>query len=111
VALGYQALAITLHERQLDLEPFRSYASERGLVLIRGIERTVEGRHVLLLNFDRRSEDVETFSDLARLKQEQRGLVSPRIRTIRRGRVFSASWIAMAISSTPSNSTPCSRRR
>lgn len=74
-ACGYNALAITLHDRQLDLRQLTPYAAERGLVLIPGIERTVEGRHVLLLNFDRRAEDVQTFSDIARLKLDQAGLV------------------------------------
>src|SRR5262245_55522571 len=74
-ALGYGALAITLHERQLDLRPFDGYAAERGIVLIRGIERTIEGRHVVLLNVSRATEDVDTFRDLARLKSRERGLV------------------------------------
>jgi predicted metal-dependent phosphoesterase TrpH len=73
--LGYQAVAITLHERQLDVTPFRSYAAERGIVLIPGLERSIEGRHVLLLNFRRGAEDVQTFEDLARLRRRERGLV------------------------------------
>jgi predicted metal-dependent phosphoesterase TrpH len=72
-ALGYGALAITLHERQLDISTLRPYATERGVVLIPGIERTIEGRHVLLLNFRDGAEDVHTFGDLARLKQRHRG--------------------------------------
>ena len=73
--LGYGALAVTLHDRQLDVRPLETYAMERGIVLIPGIERTVEGRHVLLLNFERGAEDVETFEDLRRLKQQEPGLV------------------------------------
>ena len=73
--LGYQAVAITLHDRQLDLRPFTSYAGERGITLIPGIERTIEGRHVLLLNFSSATESVHSFDDLARLKSRERGLV------------------------------------
>jgi predicted metal-dependent phosphoesterase TrpH len=73
--LGYGALAITLHERQLDVAPLAPYAAERGLTLIPGVERTIEGRHVLLLNFRRGAEDVNTFDDLARLRQREAGLV------------------------------------
>lgn len=73
--LGYDAMAITLHERQLDLRRFAPYAAERRIVLIPGVERTIEGRHVLLLNFARGSEDVRTFADLARLKARVPGLV------------------------------------
>ena len=74
-SLGYDALAITLHERQLNVDHITGYAADRGLVLIPGVERTVEGRHVLLLNFATGADDVRTFRDLARLKTEQPGLV------------------------------------
>jgi predicted metal-dependent phosphoesterase TrpH len=74
-ALGYQALAITLHDRQLDVREYGSFAAERGVTLIPGIERTIQGKHVLLLNFSRASEDVRTFDDLAALKRREAGLV------------------------------------
>ena len=74
-ALDYQALAITLHEHQLDIGPLTAYAAERGIVLIPGIERSVESRHVLLLNFKSGTEEVQTFEDLARLKRRRQGLV------------------------------------
>ena len=75
-ALGYDALAITLHNRQFDVRPLAGYAAERGIVLIPGVERTVEGRHVLLLNFPAASaEAVQSFDDLAELKRTHRGLI------------------------------------
>ena len=73
--LGYDALAITLHEHQLDLRRFLPYAAERGIVLIPGVERTVEGRHVLLLNYKSGTEQVRSFADLAALKRRASGLV------------------------------------
>jgi len=73
--LGFDALAVTLHERQLDPAPWRSYAEARGIILIPGIERTIEGRHVLLLNFTRAAESVQFFDELARLKQLESGIV------------------------------------
>jgi predicted metal-dependent phosphoesterase TrpH len=75
-AHGYQALAVTLHDRQLDLTPFAGCARERGVVLIPGIERTICGKHVLLLNFSAAAtEAVRSFDDVRRLKQRERGLV------------------------------------
>jgi len=74
-ALGYDALAVTLHNRQLDLRPLKPYAAERGIVLIPGVERTIAGKHVLLLNFDRGADEVASFDDLARLKRRSGGLV------------------------------------
>lgn len=73
--LGYDALAITLHDCQLDVAPYVEYASTRGIVLIPGIERTIEGRHVLLLNYSPAAEAVDTFDALARLRERERGLV------------------------------------
>ena len=73
--LGYGGLAITLHDRQLDVRPYAAYARFRGVTLIPGIERTIEGKHVLLLNFSRATEDVKTFDDLARLRASEGGLV------------------------------------
>jgi predicted metal-dependent phosphoesterase TrpH len=73
--LGYQALAITLHERQLDVARFRDYARERGIVLVAGVERTIQGKHVLLLNFPARADQIDTFEQLAALKACSDGLV------------------------------------
>jgi predicted metal-dependent phosphoesterase TrpH len=73
--LGYDALAITLHDHQLDLAPWTELAAARGLLLIPGVERTIEGRHVLLINYSPRAEEVATFAELADLKREERGLV------------------------------------
>jgi predicted metal-dependent phosphoesterase TrpH len=74
-ALGYQALAVTLHDRYFDPGPFASYAKERGLVLLPGIERTIGRCHVLLINFGPECASVHTFDDIARLKQFGPGLV------------------------------------
>lgn len=74
-ALGYDALAITLHDRQLDVRPFDSYAKERGVVLVRGIERTIRGKHVLLINFSEAVEQVRNFDELLALKKRSRGVV------------------------------------
>jgi predicted metal-dependent phosphoesterase TrpH len=74
-ALGFDALAVTLHEQQLELQRFHAYAAERGIVLIPGVERTIEGSHVLLLNFRRGADEARSFADLARLKSRHCGLV------------------------------------
>jgi predicted metal-dependent phosphoesterase TrpH len=74
-ALGYGALAITLHDKQLDIANHAAYARERGIVLLPGIEQTIEGRHLLLINFPPAAEHVKTFAALAALKAQGRGLV------------------------------------
>ncbi|HEY7287461.1 MAG TPA: PHP domain-containing protein [Vicinamibacterales bacterium] len=73
---GFSALALTLHDRQLDIRPLESYARERGIVLIPGVERTIRGRHVLLINFPAAAESIGSFDELAALKrQNPQGLV------------------------------------
>ena len=75
VELGYDALAITLHDKQLELRPFVSYARERRLLLIPGVERTIRRKHVLLINFPPEAARVESFEEIAQLKARSRGLV------------------------------------
>jgi predicted metal-dependent phosphoesterase TrpH len=74
--LGYGALAITLHDRYYDPSGDEAYARARNVVLIRGIERTIERRHMLLLNFPADCEAVRTFEDLRALRRRHpQGLV------------------------------------
>jgi predicted metal-dependent phosphoesterase TrpH len=75
IALGYDALAITLHDAQLDPSLWQSYAADHGLLLIPGIERTIQGKHVLLANLSCDMRSVRTFADLATLKRNDAGLV------------------------------------
>jgi predicted metal-dependent phosphoesterase TrpH len=74
-ALGYSALGITLHDRQAAIDEVADYGRRRGVIVISGIERTIRGKHVLLLNFSRAAENVETFEDVGRLKAEPGGVV------------------------------------
>ncbi len=74
--LGFGAVAITLHDRQLDLRPFQDFARDRSVVLIPGIERTIQGKHVLLLNFPAITERLQSFEELALLRRHHpEGLV------------------------------------
>ena len=74
--LGFGALAITLHDAQFADARLTAHARERGVVLIPGIERTIRGRHVLLLNFPVAAvERVRSMDDLARVKTSGNGLV------------------------------------
>jgi predicted metal-dependent phosphoesterase TrpH len=74
--LGFDALAITLHDSQFADPRVSALARERGITLIPGIERTIGGRHVLLLNFPAAAaESTRTLDDVARLKARTGGLV------------------------------------
>jgi len=67
---GYGALAITLHNRWFDPAPFDEYAAARGIVLLSGIEKTIDGKHVLLINVPREAGDLQSFDDVRALKQQ-----------------------------------------
>jgi predicted metal-dependent phosphoesterase TrpH len=73
--LGFDALAITLHNRQLADARLFDYARDLGITLIPGIERTIQGRHLLLINFPPAAESVKSFADIALLKSRTNGIV------------------------------------
>ena len=73
---GFGAIAITLHDAQFDDARLVAYARERGVTIIPGVERTIRGRHVLLLNYAPSAvERVRSLDDLAPLKASGDGLV------------------------------------
>ena len=75
-SLDYGALAVTLHNRYYDPAEDAAYARGKGVLLISGIERTIHGRHVLLLNYPPDCAAVGSFEDLRSLRQAHpRGLV------------------------------------
>jgi predicted metal-dependent phosphoesterase TrpH len=73
--LRYDALAVTLHDRYFDPAPHAGYAGARGIILLSGIERTIQGKHVLLINFPPEVARVETFADVRVIKARSNGLV------------------------------------
>ena len=68
-ALGYGALAITLHNRYTGDPALTEYARSAGLTLLTGIERTIEGRDVLLVNVPAEAAQAAGFDDLRALKR------------------------------------------
>jgi hypothetical protein len=70
VALGFGALAITLHDRHFGDPDVIAYARGRGLTLMPAVERTIGGRHILLVNFPAAAGRVVGFDGLRRLKQD-----------------------------------------
>jgi|SRR5262245_33201442 len=74
---GFQVLSITNHDAVTFSARLRDYAQERGILLIPGIEATIEGKHVLLYNIDVPPERIGTFADLRRLRQPDWLVVAP----------------------------------
>ncbi len=70
--LNYSVLSITLHNRQLWQQPIIDYALSKGILLIPGVEREIEGSHVLLINFKNAEVmAIKTFADLAKYKSTE----------------------------------------
>ncbi len=67
--LGVEVLSITNHDFMSHREELGDYAAGRGIVLIPGVEATIENRHVLLYNFDYWADPPKTFADLYRLRR------------------------------------------
>jgi predicted metal-dependent phosphoesterase TrpH len=66
---GFQVLSITNHNMITFSADLQGYARERGILLIPGVEATIEGKHVLLYNVDVPPARIRTFADLRRLKR------------------------------------------
>ncbi len=75
--LGYQVLSITNHDRCTWSTYLRDYARERGILLIPGMEATIQGKHVLLLNFAFESLSVSSIKDLYALKRQGGLIIAP----------------------------------
>ncbi len=75
---GFSCLAITNHDICTWTEYLRDYAKERGICLLPGMEATIQGRHVLLINFDFRNlPSISTFEDLYRIRRQDALIIAP----------------------------------
>lgn len=73
--LGFEVLSITNHDFMSHREDLADYAAYRGIVLIPGVEATIENRHVLIYNFDYWASPPRTFGDLDRLRRRNPDLL------------------------------------
>lgn len=69
--LGFEVVALTCHNRFIDLPEYAEYAARNNILLISGVERDIERRHVVILNADKNIEKVNTFEELAAYKKER----------------------------------------
>ena len=76
-AAGVDVLAITLHERKLVSERLRAYANARGVLLVPGIELTLEGKHVLVINPDEDQSSCKTFGELHAVGRRDAAIIAP----------------------------------
>ncbi len=68
--LGYDVMAVTLHDKVGCTPSLIAYAKTKGILLISGIEATIENSHVLVLNVTKKDK-VKSFDDLRKLKKKK----------------------------------------
>src|SRR2546425_5283241 len=74
---GYRVLTISNHDTLTFSDELAAYARDLGIVLIPGVEATVEGRHVLVYNADVAVDKLRTFADLRRYRTPDWLVVPP----------------------------------
>lgn len=67
--LGYDVMAITCHNVFIFNEDLQKYAEEKRILLIPAIEKSVQRKHVLILNADVEAQKIKTFNDLRLYKK------------------------------------------
>src|SRR5262245_23348129 len=74
---GYKVLSISNHDMVTYDDDLAAFARDRGVVLIPGVEVTVEGRHVLVYNADVSVDKLTTFAGLKRFRTPEWLVVAP----------------------------------
>jgi hypothetical protein len=67
---GFDVLSITLHNKRLYNDYLKRYAEDRGILLIPGMEATIENKHILLINMDCDLSKIHEIRDLKRYTGE-----------------------------------------
>lgn len=75
---GFGVLSFTFHEVLFYPEDIVNYAKERGILLIPGIELSIEGKHTLLYNFSQDElDEIRSFEELKKIKKAHHLVVAP----------------------------------
>jgi len=75
---GFDVLSITNHDLVTYSEELKEYALKKGVLLIPGVEATIQGKHILLYNLpDYDQENIKTFEDLKRYKKDDILIIAP----------------------------------
>jgi len=75
---GFDAVAITNHHIVTFSPALEKYAAERGILLLSGVEITLSGRHVLIINPDPEVDlAIRSIRDLARIRSDRNLIIAP----------------------------------
>ena len=68
--LKFDVLAFTHHRKFIFDEEWRAYAKKKGILLIPGVEASIEDKDVIVLNSTKEVEKVKTFEELRKFKKK-----------------------------------------
>lgn len=71
----FDVLGITCHDKFFYDKKAKDYAKKNDIIILFGIEKKVEGKHVLILNTNKECEKINTFSDLKQFKLKNKNLL------------------------------------
>ena len=72
---GYSILSVTLHDNFFFDKKITKYARKKGILLIPGIEATIDKKHVLIYNLKNKSDIPKTFKELRTLKNKRKDIL------------------------------------
>ncbi len=67
--LGYDVLSITCHNALIFSDDLKHYAEKKGILLIPGIEKSIQRKHVLIINATIEAQKIQNFEELRRYRQ------------------------------------------
>jgi len=68
--LGYDVLSITCHNALIFSDDLKHYAEKKGILLIPGIEKSIQRKHVLIINATVEAQKIHTFEDLREYRKK-----------------------------------------
>jgi len=76
--LNFNVLSITCHDLQHYTSELVKYAKKKGILLIPGMEKTIQGKHVLLYNFEQKELDkINKLNDIDKYKTKDNLVICP----------------------------------
>lgn len=74
---GFDVISITNHDCITHSTELGSYAEKLGILLIPGVEKTIDRKHVLIINADTSDLEAESFADLWHVSSRSKLIVAP----------------------------------
>jgi len=76
VALSFDAIAVTNHNIIIYDKELITYAQKKGIVLFSGMERSINHKHLILINFSEAA-SLDSYEAILRAKQDNNLVIAP----------------------------------